>query len=320
MIQVSIVVPVFNSADCLPELVRRVNEDVGAEFDSFELILVNDASPDRSWDVISELVGEYPFVSAVNLRRNSGQNNAIMAGLHQARGEVIVIMDDDLQHDPRDIKSMYDKVGEGYDVVFADFAQKKQALWKNAGSWINDLAARAVLGKPKHIYLSPYKAICRGVVDEVVKYNGPFSYVDGILFTITSSVTQVPAQHHPRFAGKSNFNFIRSLRVWLNLTTGFSVLPLRVATVIGAISAIGAFGLAAFFIWETIMVERPPPGWASTVVILLFLGGMQLMAIGILGEYIGRIFITQCQRPQFTVREVLPSRGSEAPRKVATRL
>jgi undecaprenyl-phosphate 4-deoxy-4-formamido-L-arabinose transferase len=312
MMQLSIVVPVYNSSSCLAELARRVSHDVGDKFDEFELVLVNDGSPDRSWEVIRKLVDEYPFVSAVNLRRNYGQDNAIMAGLHYARGEVVAIMDDDLQHDPRDTKAMYDKVRQDYDVVYAYFQEKEQAVWKNIGSWANGLAARLVLKKPKHIYMSPFKAIARDVVNEIIKYHGPFSYVDGLIFTVTSNITQIPVKHHRRFAGKSNYSFLKSLKVWLSLATGFSVIPLRIAAFTGAMIAVCAFGLGAFFFLKALFVEQMPEGWASLVVIVLFLGGIQLMAIGAVGEYIGRIFITQNNRPQFTVKEFRQSQGASA--------
>src|SRR5215510_16412039 len=167
-----------------------------------------------------------------------------MAGLHAATGEVIVIMDDDLQHDPSDIMLLNEYIERGFDVVYAHFEDKKQALWKNLGSWINDRVAVLTLGKPKHIYMSPYKAIRREVGREVTKYAGPYPYVDGLIFTVTSNTTQIPATHHPRFAGKSNYNLLKVVAVWLKLATGFSVIPLRMATLLGGVISLFAFGAA----------------------------------------------------------------------------
>ena len=307
--QLSIVVPVYNSADCLPALARRVEQDFGGHFDSYELILVNDDSPDASWDVIAGLADKYPFITGVNLRRNVGQDNAIMAGLHHARGEVAVIMDDDLQHDPSDIPALYKQAQRGFDVVYACFKEKHQAAWKNLGSWFNDRVAVLVLGKPKRIYMSPYKAIGREVVDEIIKYDGPYSYIDGIIFTVTSNITQIPVAHHPRFAGKSNYNLLKSIRVWLKLATSFSVFPLRIATITGGLISLFSFIMAFFFVIQTLFLENPPEGWASLIVSVFFLGGIQLMGIGAVGEYIGRIFITQNRRPQFTIKQVYRSAG-----------
>jgi undecaprenyl-phosphate 4-deoxy-4-formamido-L-arabinose transferase len=311
--QLSIVVPVYQSARCLPELARRVRHEAGAHFDSYELILVNDDSPDESWEVIVQLTREYDFVTGVNLRRNVGQDNAIMAGLNVASGEVIVIMDDDLQQDPSDISMLHHRLQDGFDVVYAHFGRKRQALWKNLGSWFNDWFAMMVLGKPKDIYMSPYKALRREVVDEIIKYGGPYPYVDGLIFTVTSNITDVPATHHPRFAGKGNYNLVKSIGVWLKLATGFSVIPLRMVTFLGGIISLFSFMLAFYFVLETLLLKREPSGWPSTIVAILFIGGVQLIGIGAVGEYIGRIFMTQNQRPQFTVKAIqrcLESRGT----------
>jgi len=305
--QLSIVVPVYNSSECLPELALRIEQDLGRSFESYELILVNDDSPDTSWDVIAGLADKYAFVTGVNLRRNVGQDNAIMAGLHHASGEVVVIMDDDLQHDPSDIPLLYQQVQRGFDVVYACFTEKHQAVWKNLGSWFNDWVAVLVLGKPKRIYMSPYKAITREVVDEIIKYDGPYSYIDGIIFTITSNITQIPVVHHCRFAGRSNYNLLKSIQVWLKLATAFSVFPLRIATVTGGAISLFSFAMAIFFVIQTLFLEKAPEGWASLIVSVFFLGGIQLMGIGAVGEYIGRIFITQNRRPQFTIKQVYRS-------------
>ena len=307
--QVSIVVPVYNSAACLPELARRVQQDVGAHFERYELILVNDNSPDNSWSIITELAGQYDFICGVNLRRNVGQDNAIMAGLHQARGEVTVIMDDDLQHDPADILPLYRELRGGRDVVYAHFLKKEQARWKNLGSWFAGRVAELVLDKPRHIYMSPFKAIRREVIQEIIKYDGPYSYIDGLIFTITSNITQIAATHHPRFSGASNYNLWRSLRVWLKLATSFSIIPLRLATITGGIMALFSFVMGSFFLLQTFLLNQPP-GWPSLIVSVFFLGGIQLMGIGAVGEYIGRIFITQNKRPQFVVSDVCHSKRS----------
>ena len=302
--QLSIVIPVYRSAKGLPELARQTREAVSRRFDSYELILVNDDSPDESWEVIVQLTREHDFIVGVNLRRNFGQDNAIMAGLNVASGDVIVIMDDDLQHAPSDISVLYEEIQNGFDVVYAHFEHKKQAFWKNLGSWFNDRFAIMILGKPRDIYMSPYKAIRRDVAEELIKYIGPYPYVDGLIFTVTSKITQVPVTHHARFAGNGNYNLLRSVAVWLKLATGFSVIPLRMAAILGGIISLLSFALALYFVVEALVLEREPPGWPSVIVAVLFIGGIQLLGIGAVGEYIGRIFITQNHRPQFTVGEI----------------
>jgi hypothetical protein len=171
-----------------------------------------------------------------------------------------------------------------------------------------------VLGKPPDVYMSPYKAIRQDVVREVVRYDGPFTYVDGVLFTVTSDITQVRATHHLRFAGSSNYNLVRSIRVWLKLATGFSVIPLRVAAFMGGVIALLSFVMAAYFVIQAMMLERVPEGYPSLIVSVFFLGGIQLVALGALGEYIGRIFLTQNRTPQFSIKEVRRTpRAGEAP-------
>jgi undecaprenyl-phosphate 4-deoxy-4-formamido-L-arabinose transferase len=308
----SIIVPVYRSAECLPELVRRVQASLDGRVPQYELIFVNDASPDSSWDVISKLVAANPFVAGLNLRKNVGQDNAIMAGLHHATGATVVIMDDDLQHDPADIPALLAAMSTETDVVYAAFDRKRQAAWKNLGSWFNDRVAVLVLGKPRHVYLSPYKAIRRAVVNEIVKYDGPFTYVDGIIFSITSRIAQVQATHGTRFAGESNYTLLRSIRVWLKLATGFSVMPLRITMLIGGVIAFLSFLMAIFFVIQALVLSqydcgwpcRAPEGYPSLIVTIFFLGGIQLMAIGAVGEYIGRIFLTQNKLPQFTIKDV----------------
>lgn len=301
--EISIVVPVYRSAPILPALVKRVSEALNEKFASFELILVNDCSPDTSWKVITSLASEYAFIVGLDLRKNVGQDNAIMAGLNHAKGNVIIIMDDDLQHRPEDIHLLVEKLSQGYDVCYAHFQSKKQAWWKNAGSWLNGRLASWVIGKPSHIYLSPFKAITQGVVEEMRKYRGPFAYIDGLIWTITSRCTQIPITHFARAEGDGNYNLARSIRVWLKLFTGFSVKPLRIITVIGFITSSLSFLLGVAFIIAHFLDAYPVEGWASLFVSILFLGGIQLTCLGMLGEYIGRTYLRLSDQPQYSVRQ-----------------
>ncbi len=309
--RISVVVPVYNSAPCLPELVRRLGEALPRIDPAFEVILVDDDSRDESWATIRDLCAAHPFLRGVRLRKNAGQDNAIMAGLSLAEGDAVVIMDDDLQHDPDDIPALWRDLNDGeYDVVYGRFPVMRHARWKILGSWLNDRLAVRVLGKPKDIYMSPFKIIDRAVVREVLRYEGPYSYVDGLIFTVTSRIGQVEVSHHPRYAGRSNYDLIRSIRVWLKLATSFSIVPLRLATLAGGLMSLGAFMLGVFFLLQALLLERMPAGWPSLMVTVLFLGGIQLVGIGAVGEYIGRIYITQNKRPQFTIRE---QAGDRAP-------
>ena len=304
-IEVSVVIPVYNSAECLDELVCRLTREFTRLQRSHEIILVNDGSRDGSWVKILELGRDCTALRGINFRRNFGQDNALMAGLRAARGAVVIIMDDDLQHDPADMEKLIRKVEEGYDVCYARFPWLEQAWWKNLGSALNDRLANIVIGKPKEVYLSPYKAIAGSVVTEIAQYDGPFPYVDGLIFRVTSSVTQVTAEHHKRFAGRPNYNFVRSVAVWLRVTTGFSVFPLRIATFLGFTCAVIGLLLAVYFVLYKIFYPGAPLGWASTIVTVLLLGGIQLASLGLVGEYLGRAYLHLNRQPQYVIRETM---------------
>ena len=310
-VKISIVIPVYKSENCLDELAKRLTDVLDSLGKTYEIVLVNDCSPDNSWEKIIELNEIYDRLKGINLRRNFGQDSAVMAGLNYSSGESVIIMDDDLQHDPADIPTLLSGLEKGYDVCYAFFDSKKQSWFKNLGSWFNGKVAEMVIKKPKDIYLSPYKAIKRGVVDEIVKYDGPYPYVDGLLFSVTRNVTQLTVEHHERYAGKGNYNLINSIRVWLKLATNFSVIPLRIATFVGFVSSGIGFFLAIFFIIEHFIYGKGPVGWASLIVVVLFLGGIQLVSMGIIGEYVGRLFLHHNKEPQFVINEIIGDTGDE---------
>lgn len=303
MKEISIVIPVFNSADILPELNRQINNAL-VNID-YELILINDKSNDNSWEIIKRLTGSHRNLTGINLRKNYGQDNAIMAGLNFATGNYIVIMDDDLQHSPEDITRLHNKCKEGYDICYAYFLKKKQAFWKNIGSWLNGKVAEILLKKPKDIYLSPFQIISRDIIDKVTKYHGPYPYIQGLLLDLTDNITQIDVGHHKRHAGKSNFNFIRSSRIFFKLITSFSVIPLRISTIMGFfLSSIG-FILVPFYIYRYLFGDRIVEGWITIVLLQLIIGGFILVSLGVIGEYIGRMYLNINNKPQYNIKEVI---------------
>jgi undecaprenyl-phosphate 4-deoxy-4-formamido-L-arabinose transferase len=249
----------------------------------------------------------------VDLRRNFGQDNAILTGLRFARGRYVAIMDDDLQHDPADLPALLAKAEDGADVVYADFRVKRQPLWKNLGSWFNGKVAEWVIDKPRGVYLSPYKLISKGVAELVCRYEGPFPYVDGLLFQVTSRIAQVPVEHHRRYAGQGNYTFGRSVAVWARLATTFSVGPLRLVTFFGfVLGALGGLLAGVVVLYRLLYPERfvlAVAGWASLMVAQLLIGGVQMVFLGILGEYAGRTHTTVSRKPQAAIRTVLDGRG-----------
>ncbi|MBD3392074.1 MAG: glycosyltransferase [Chitinivibrionales bacterium] len=302
---ISIVAPVYNSRECLEELARHVKDVCSANNISWELILVNDCSTDDSWSIIRKLCSSSSSIRGLNLRRNFGQDNAIMAGIHCASGLYVVIMDDDLQHDPADIPSLLEEIRRGYDVVYATYRRKRQRLWKNIGSWFNGKVATILLRKPEAVYLSPYKILTSDIATEIGRYDGPYPYIDGLLFRSTCRYSEVPVKHADRFKGRTTYTLLKSIKVWTRLVTTFSVFPLRLATVIGFVTAISGIALGFYFMLIRLTQPDIPIGWASTTVSVLVLSGIQLFAIGVVGEYIGRAYLNLNRHPQYAVGEAV---------------
>lgn len=308
----SIVIPVYRSADCLEALVAAVGDALISLGGQYEVILVNDCSPDESWSVIEHLCRCHANVVGVDLRRNFGQDNALLTGIRLARGQYIAVMDDDLQHDPKDIPSLVCGLEAGFDVVYGQFRRKRHQLWKKLGSWFAGKVAEWVLDEPRDIYLSPYKVFRREVADLICNYHGAEPYIDGLLLQVTSRITQVPVEHRPRYCGKSTYTLWESIRIWTRIAFSFSVKPLRVVTVLGlAFSVLGVLLGIAVILYRLSSPESFPEstaGWASLIIALLFLGGIQMIFFGILGEYAGRTYLRVNDQPQTAVR-VIRGRG-----------
>jgi undecaprenyl-phosphate 4-deoxy-4-formamido-L-arabinose transferase len=307
MIKISIVVPIYNSTGTIVELNRRISDALRNV--AFELILSDDGSGDDSWKVIKELTVRQKNVIGIRLRKNTWQDNALMAGLSLAQGEFVVIMDDDLQHSPYDIPALLNKCEEGFDVCYAHFQKKKQVWWKNLGSWFNGKIASIVLKKPRHIYLSPFQIIRKEVVAEILKYRGPYPYIQGLLLQVTNNIAQMYVEHHERCAGKSNFNIIRSISLFLSHLTSFSVIPLRISAVLGFFVALAGFLLSIFYIVSFFTLQHVVEGWTTLILTTLILGGLILMSIGLIGEYLGRLYLCVNDRPQYSIKEITKYNG-----------
>lgn len=301
-VELSIVIPVYNSEDCLAELYQQIT--TALQSISYELIFVNDKSKDRSWDKIVSILKTDPKVKGVSLKKNAGQDNAIMAGLTFVRGNFVVIMDDDLQHSPFDILKLYDKCKEGYDVCYGCFEEKKQNLWKNAGSSFNNVIAELFLKKPKGLYLSPFKIIRFSLIKEIVRYNGAFPYVDGIILSTTSNITQIKLLHLERYDGKGNYNVVKSASVFLKHVTGFSLYPIRVVTLIGLLAAAFSFLLGVYYLIDYFGNKRHVEGWITLVILLVFFNGLILICLGLMGEYVGRIYLTVTAKAQYVIDKI----------------
>jgi len=306
--KLSIVVPVYRGADTVTELVDRLSEALQPYYE-LEIVLVDDCSPDHSAEVLRELSATRPWVTSVYLARNFGEHNAVLAGLHYAKGEHVVIMDDDLQNPPGEVKRLVDELHRGFDVVYSRYETKRHTAFRNLGSWLNDRLANVMLNKPPGLYLCSFKAMSRFVVDELIKFDGPFPYIDGLILRTTRNIAVVTVEHNERAKGQSGYTLLKLVRLWSNMFTSFSILPLRVAGLLGlTVAAVGVV-LALAFIIERLRNPGLPLGWASLMVAIVLLSGVQLFTLGMVGEYLGRMFLKVGGEPQFIVRDVKNFRG-----------
>jgi glycosyltransferase involved in cell wall biosynthesis len=308
----SIVIPVYNGAKSIAELVHAL-ETLDIE-GGHEIVLVNDGSPDDSLAVCRCLLGEARVpITLVNLARNFGEHNAIMTGLRHTRGAYVITMDDDLQNPPSEVMRLLEHArASGKDVVYTRYSVKHHAYWRNLGSRFANWVADVLMEKPKGLYLSSFRCMSAFLVEQVTRYEGPFPYVDGLIMQATQAIDTIEVEHLPRAAGRSNYTLKRLVRLWLNIFVNFSVMPLHLSTIAGfALSLIGLVGVISVVL-EALFFE-PPQGWASLMAATLLLSGVQLLILGILGEYMGRLFLTANGKPQTVVREVVRSEATARP-------
>ena len=303
----TIVVPVYRGASTVGRLVDALSQLKPAG--GIEIILVNDGSPDDSDDVCRRLAETATVpLTYIEHARNFGEHNAVLTGLRHARGAYVINMDDDLQNPPEEVLRLYDhaRLG-GWDVVYTRYAKKEHEGWRNLGSRFANKVADSLLDKPRGLYLSSFRCMSAMVVREVTKYAGPYPYIDGLIMQVTQRIASIEVAHYARADGVSNYNMRRLVRLWLNLATNFSLLPLRLAVFAGI--GMGALGflLGIVVVIEAIFFETPS-GWASTMMLMLLIAGVQFTILGVMGEYLGRAFLSANGKPQGVVREVVAPR------------
>jgi len=303
-LSLTIVIPVYNGATSIGELVAALEAltiDGG-----HEIVLVNDGSPDDSLGVCRDLVERARVpITLVDLSRNYGEHNAVMTGLRHARGTHVITMDDDLQNPPEEVERLLAFAQKsGHEVIYTHYDEKRHAIWRNLGSRFTNWVAGFVLDKPKGFYLSSFRCMSVFVVREITRYEGPFPYVDGLILQVTQDIDRLLVRHLPRAVGRSNYTVRRLLRLWLNMFINFSVMPLRLSTATGfALSFVGTIG-SIVALTEALFFD-PPAGWASLMAAVLLLSGVQLVILGIVGEYLGRLYLTANKKPQAVVKSVI---------------
>lgn len=306
MALVSFVIPCYRSAETIEGVVEEI---VGTaetlQGYAYEIILVNDYSPDNTFEVIKKLCKQNENIVGINLARNSGQHAAVMAGLHQAKGEIAICLDDDGQTPADEAGKLIAKIEEGYDVVFAKYDHKQHAFYRNIGTKLNELMTRYMLGKPKELYTSSYCAMRRFVIDEILRYENAYPYLVGLLLRSTQNVANVSVNHRRREIGNSGYTFTKLLGLWFNGFTAFSVKPLRIATVIGGGCAVLGFAYGIYTIIKKFINPLVPLGFSSLMAAVMFIGGMLMLMLGLIGEYIGRMYISMNNAPQFVIREII---------------
>jgi len=301
--ELSLVIPVYNGSRTIGPLVEQTAKIFGST--SFEIVLVNDGSEDDSERVCVKLAEKFPQnVTFVHLSRNFGEHSAVLAGFTQARGRYVAVLDDDSQNPPEEVVRMLDELKrKNYDVVYGHYIEKKHSWFRNLGSRFNDRIATLMLHKPKDLYLSSFKVMNRFLVNEIIKYRGPYPYTDGLIYRVTRNIGQIPVEHRVSASGPSRYTLRRLVRLWLNMFLNFSIKPLRISVYVGLLaSCLSIVALVAILIDKLWITKNVTVGIPTVLGSVVFFAGIQLMILGLVGEYLGRLYLDQTGTPQYVVR------------------
>jgi polyisoprenyl-phosphate glycosyltransferase len=299
---ITVCIPVYNGAKTIAALVGEIFKELTPHY-RIEIVLVNDYSRDNSDDVCKELARTNDFVKYISLRKNFGEHNAVMCALNYATGDYVVIVDDDFQNPPHEIRTLVEEARKGYDVVYSAFREKHHNRFRNLGSGFNDRVATWLLGKPPDLYLSSFKAISGEMVKKIICYKGPSPYIDGLILRETRSISSVVVQHDERREGQSNYTLTKLLALWLNMFINFSIMPLRLFSLFGVFVILFSFIAAVIFIIQKLLDPGSEMGWTSVMVSILFFSGVQIVFLGLIGEYIGKNYLHANGTPQWVVKE-----------------
>ena len=303
---VSVVIPCYGSEKTIRPVVEEVISCL-SPLCRYEVVLVCDGSPDNVWREIVALGNEHSEVKGILFAKNFGQHAATMAGYRHAQGDVIVTMDDDGQCPAAGIAPMISKLDEGYDVVYARYDEAKKSRFRMFGSWLNGKMAEWLADKPKGIVANSFYVMRRFVMEEMVRYTHSYPYLGGLVFRTTDSIANVTVGHDDRLSGNSGYTFGKLLRLWMNGFTAFSIKPLRIASILGMIFSFVGFIFSVVLIIQKLVNPEVLIGYTSIMATLMFLGGLLLLALGMIGEYVGRMYVGFNQAPQYVIKEEFAS-------------
>ncbi len=305
MKKISFVIPCYRSEHTLPHVVKEIEDTMKGMEDryTYDLILVNDCSPDGTASVIREMCRAKDYIKGLSFAKNFGQHAALMAGLRCSDGDYVVCLDDDGQTPANQVDRLLAKLEEGYDAVYARYAHKQHSGFRNFGSRVNDWMTRVMLEKPADLIISSYFAVQRFIVDDMIRYENSYPYVMGLVLRATRNIVNVDVDHREREEGRSGYTLKKLLGLWFNGFTAFSVKPLRIATSIGVTSALAGFIYGIYVVIHRLLYPAAVMGFAATMSAIVFFGGMIMVMLGLIGEYIGRIYISMNNSPQYVIRE-----------------
>ncbi len=307
----TIIVPVYGGTLWLPVLVERLNSIINTRYGVIpEVILIDDNGPTDAWSVIENLAEKHGNVVGIQLMRNFGQHNALMCGFRHATCDLIVTIDDDLQHEPESIPNLLNQLNEtDADLVYGVYDSKKHAGGRNLGSWIVNRFYRLVFGLP--VTVTSFRAMRRELTDAILRYNLNFTYIDGLLAWNTQRIEMVTVTHHERVGGKSGYTLSTLFGLAMNVFANFSLIPLQAVSLLGIVAAVGGIGLGFWYLIAAFFSLIEVPGYASIIVAVLVLGGLQLLSLGIMGEYLGRLHMNVNRKPQYTIRQITTKAGHD---------
>lgn len=313
--KISFIIPCYNSTHTIGKVVEEIREVMTYSMSDYgyEVILVNDGSPDgTTYDAILDILKKQPHVKGVNLARNFGQPSAVMAGLNNATGDYVVCGDDDGQTPFDEFPKLFEKIKEGYDVVEANYAvREKRSIFRRLGTAMNESMATWLIAKPKGLVLTTYWVVRRYVADEMIAYPNPYPYLGGLMMRTTQNVCNVNVTHRERLSGKSGYSLRKMIGLWLNGFTSFSIKPLRLMAWLGIIVAVVGFIFGGYVIINKLIHPDVSSGYSSIMSVMLFMFGVVFFFMGLMGEYIGRIYISLNKAPQFVIKDYKESEPDE---------